>query len=255
MEHDNILSLPAKSTFQSYSGAFIHSPEVSSACIAGQVSRYVLFKEQSRLAGKQEPSGGGAFIFDEVKVACQLMWNCRNNKLMGLAMTSTDLTSLNDICLLLQKSEGSKQTSYVCVMVFVENLTSSFDIVGPCFTCPSTVDSKFVLACVLETVKLFQSHSLKTRVLICDGGSSNVATIKAFHDHHVAYSVTDGKDKFAVKPWMINPFNSPHCIYWLVCPSHQVCKTVYMHVRAYMELFSPFKEHGQCPVLFKDRWL
>ena len=43
LKHFNILSLPAKPTLQSYSGAFIHSPGVSSTCIAGQVSRYVLF--------------------------------------------------------------------------------------------------------------------------------------------------------------------------------------------------------------------
>ena len=35
----NILSLPSKSTLQSYSGVFIHAPGVSSACIADQVAR------------------------------------------------------------------------------------------------------------------------------------------------------------------------------------------------------------------------
>ena len=29
----------------------------------------------------------GVLIFDEVKVACQLMWNLRSHQLMGLAMT------------------------------------------------------------------------------------------------------------------------------------------------------------------------
>ena len=83
----NILSFPATSTLQSYSGAFLHSPGVSSACIADQVSHYMVLKEQCRLSGKHEPRGDGALIFDEVKVACQLMWNYRNNQLMGLAMT------------------------------------------------------------------------------------------------------------------------------------------------------------------------
>ncbi|XP_065894808.1 uncharacterized protein [Dysidea avara] len=217
----NILSLPAKSTLQSYSGAFIHAPGASSACITDQVSRYVLFKEQCRLVGKHEPRGDGALIFDEVKVACQLMWNSRNNQLMGLAMTAADLASLNDIYLLLKNSEGSKQTSYVLQFLW-RDLTSSFDIVGPYFTCASSVDGKFVLACVLETVKLFQCHGLQTSVLVCDGGSSNIATIKACHGHHGAYSVTDGEDKFEVKPWMINPFNPPNQIFWLICPSHQL---------------------------------
>ena len=114
----------------------------------------MVLKEQCRLSGKQEPRGDGALIFDEVKVACQLMWNSWNNQLMGLAMTPTDLASLNDIYLLLQNSEGSKQTSYVLQFLW-QDLMSSSDIRGPYFTCASSVDSKFVLACALETVKLF----------------------------------------------------------------------------------------------------
>ena len=33
-----ILSLPAKSTLQAYSGAFIHAPGASTACLADQVA-------------------------------------------------------------------------------------------------------------------------------------------------------------------------------------------------------------------------
>ena len=171
--------------------------------------------------GKQEPKGDEA-------LACQLMWNSRNNQLMGLAKKLTDLASLNDIYTILQSGESNKQTSYVLQFLW-RDLTSSFDIVGPYFTSSSSVDAKFVLACVLETVKLFQCHGMKTSVLVCDGGSSNIATIKACHDHHGAYSISDGEDKFAVKPWMLNPFNPPHCIYWLICPSHQVCTLVYAY--------------------------
>ena len=91
---------------------------------------------------------------------------------------------------------------------------------GPYFTCSSTVESKFVLACVLETI---QCHGLKTSVLMCDGGSSNIATIKATHGYQGAYSLDETKtDKHEVEPWMLNPFNPPHKIFWLICPSHQV---------------------------------
>ena len=228
MKDFNILSLPAKSTLQAYSGAFIHAPGVSTACIVDQVSRYVVFKEECRESGKQEPMGDGALIFDEVKVACQLMWNSRNNRLMGLAMTPKDLASLNDIYTLLKSSDTSKQTSYILQFLW-RDLTSEFDIVGPYFTSANSVDGKFVLACVLETVKLFELHNLKTSVLVCDGGSSNVAAIKTSHGCHGPYSVKscedDETDKYSVEPWMLNPFNPPHKIYWLICPSHQVTKS------------------------------
>ena len=212
MKDFNILSLPAKSTLQAYSGAFIHAPGASTACIADQVSRFVVYKEECKEKGKQEPMGDGALIFDEVKVACQLMWNSRNNKLMGLAMTSRELTSLNDVYTLLQSSESSNQTSYILQFLW-RDLTSEFDVVGPYFTSANSVDAKFVLACILETVKLFQLHNLKTSILVCDGGSANVAAIKASHGYHGAYSVKtcdDGEeDAYSVEPWMLNPFNPP----------------------------------------------
>ena len=77
-----------------------------------------------------------------------------------------------------------------------------------------------------ETIKLFQYHNLKTSLLECDGGSSNSAVIKASHGCHGAYSVKDTsaqEDRFKIEPWIINPFNPPNKIFWLICPSHQVC--------------------------------
>ena len=187
------------------------------------MSRYLAFKETSKQLGHQEPQGDGALIFDEVKVACQLMWNSRSHQLMGLAMTSKNLASLHDVYSILQPSESSKQTSYILQFLW-RDLTSEFDIVGPYFTSSSSVEAKFVLASVLETIKLFQSHGLKTSLLVCDGGSSNIATIKASHGHHGAYSLNSDQadDKYRVDPWMLNPFNPPHKIFWLICPSHQV---------------------------------
>ena len=80
-----------------------------------------------------------------------------------------------------------------------------------------------MIACIFETIKLFQHHSLQTSLLICDGGSTNVSVIKASHGCQGAYSVKqDGEDKFEVEPWMFNPFNPPHLIFWMICPSHQV---------------------------------
>lgn len=54
------------------------------------------------------------------------------------------------------------------------------------------MESKFILACVLETVKLFQLHGLKTSLLVCDGASSNLTTIKATHGHHGVYPIEKG---------------------------------------------------------------
>jgi len=196
----------------------MHSPGASNACIVDQVTRYVAFKEQCCKAGKQEPKADGVLIFEEVKVACQLMWNSRNHQLMGLAMNPKDMASLNDIYKILKDPE-TNQTSYILQFLW-RDLTSCYDIVGTYFTSASTVESKFVSACVFETIKLFQHHGLKTSLLVCDGGSANIATIKASHGCSGAYSLKE--DQSDIEPWMINPFNPPNKLYWLICPSQQV---------------------------------
>jgi len=160
-------------------------------------------------------------IFDEVKVACQLVWNFRNQKLSGLAMTEGDLSSLNDIYRILKEPQAPKQTSYILQFLW-RDLTSSYDIVGPC---SESVDGNYILACMLETVKLFQMHGLKTSLLVCDGCPANLTTIKATHGCSGAYSVSSDatEDIFKVEPWMINPYCPPALIYWMICPTHQVC--------------------------------
>ena len=201
----------------------MHNPGARSDCIVDQVTHYVAFKEQCVKSGKQVPKANRVLIFDEVKVACQLLWNSRNNTLMGLAMTPKDQASLNDVYKLLKDQDDSKQTSYILQFLW-RDLTSEYDIVGPYFTSSSTVDAKFVMSCVLETIKLFQFHGLKTSLVVCDGVSSNISAIKASHGFYGAYSINEQlEDIYKIEPWMINPFNPPQKLFWLICPSHQVC--------------------------------
>ena len=182
----DILQLPSRSLLQSYTGTFLHEPGASKKCIVDQVAQYVLFKSECEKWGKRPPQSDGVLVFDEVKVGCQLMWNSRNQSLTGLAMSS----SLTDIYQLLQTPKTAAQTSYILQFLW-RDLTSSYDIVGPYFTCADSVDSKFILSCVLETIKLFQHHGLKTSLLICDGRAANLAAIKVTHEHSGAYSILD----------------------------------------------------------------
>ena len=48
-------------------------PQPPGSFIAEQVVRYLAYKEECRQLGKQVPKVDGAIIFDEVKVACQLV--------------------------------------------------------------------------------------------------------------------------------------------------------------------------------------
>ena len=223
LKNFDILQLPSRSLLQSYTGTFLHDPGTNSKCIADQVTQYVLFKAECEKQGKHPPKSDGVLVFDEVKVACQLMWNSRSQTLTGLAMTSKDLSSLIDVYQLLQTPQTAAQTSYIPQFLW-RDLTSSYDIVGPYFTCADSVDCKFVLTSVMETIRLFQCHGLKTSLLVCDGCAANLTTVKSTHGVTGAYSLLDDctTDKFEIKPWFINPFSPPDLVFWMICPTHQV---------------------------------
>ena len=74
-------------------------------------------------------------------------------------MSSQQQSSLQDILHLFDPTSNVKQTNYVLQFLW-RDLTSSFDIVGPYYTSENPMTAKFVMACVLETVKLFQVISL-----------------------------------------------------------------------------------------------
>ena len=44
----------------------------------------------------------------------------------------------------------------------------------------------------METIKLFHFYGLKTSLLVCDGASPNLTTIKVTHGHFGAYSFKKG---------------------------------------------------------------
>ena len=118
------------------------------------------------------------------------MWNSRSQTLIGLSMDHKELSSLSDIYKLFD-DQCVEQTSYVLQFLW-RDLTSNFDIVGPYFTSSKTLESKFVITCLLETLKLFHMHGLKTSVLVCDGASTNLTAIKATGDHFGVYPINKG---------------------------------------------------------------
>jgi len=106
----------------------MHNPGARKQCIASQVARYVLFKEQCRESGKQEPKAY-SYLTKLRSHASQLMRNSRTHQLMGLVMTHKELPSLNDIYQVLKEPKSAQQTSYILQFLWC-NLTSESDIVG-----------------------------------------------------------------------------------------------------------------------------
>ena len=140
---------------QAFTGAFLHEAGASHSSIGKQVEKYQIFQHNCKTEGNLLPQSNGALIFDEVKVVSSLMWNSRNHKIIGLAMTEQNLASLHDVFQLFDEDHRVKQTSYILQFLW-RDVTSCFDIVGPYFSSEETMNAKFVCACILETVKLFQ---------------------------------------------------------------------------------------------------
>ena len=186
-----VLQLPCRATLQSYTGAFLHEPGANSICIEAQVAQFLLHCQKRVSEGKKESVKNGVLIFDEVKVINRLMWNSRSQTLIGLSMRHEEMASLADIFRTLD-CNSAKQTSHILQFLW-RDLTSDFDIIGPYFTSPDTVDSKFTLSCLLETIKLFQLHGLSTSLLVCDGASSNLSLIKSTHGFSGAYTTMKGQ--------------------------------------------------------------
>ena len=128
-------------------------------------------------------------VFDEVKVVSRLMWNSRNQQIIGLAMSPEDMSSLHDIYQAYDEEAKTEQTSYVLQFLW-RDLTSKFDIVGPYFTSSKGIKAKFTIACVFETIKLFQLYRFETSGIVCDRASTNVTAIKCTTIGHTgAYGI------------------------------------------------------------------
>ena len=151
----NILQLPSCSTLKSYTGAFKHEAGASHESFLKQVESYEIFKKASSSSEQSMPKSDDVLIFDEVKVVSSLMWNSRNHEIIGLSMSEKEQASLHDIYQLFDDDQHTKMTNYI-VQFLWRDLTSSFDIVGPYYISEDAVTTKFLSACVFETIKIFQ---------------------------------------------------------------------------------------------------
>ena len=190
--------------------------------MAKETDRFASFKQQCIAEKKKEPKGDGVLIFDEVKVISRLMWNSRSQKIIGLAMSPDDMSSLHDAYQLVDEASASKQTSYILQFLW-RDLTSSFDVVGPYFTSSSQLESKFIVSCILQCLRIFHLYGFHTSALVCDGASANVSALKSTCGTSGAYGVrSTATDRHKIEPYFSNPFDPNRKIFWVICPSHQV---------------------------------
>ena len=78
------------------------------------------------------------------------------------------------------------------------------------------MEGKFILSCLLESMKAFYLYGFKTYALVCDAAASNISVVKATTGVQGAYGSSE------IKPAFKNPFDPSRLVFWIVCPSHQV---------------------------------
>ena len=185
---------------------------------------YEAFQRERQLNKQPAALATGALVVDEVKVVSKLMWNSRNQQLIGLAMNPEEMASLLDVYRTYSDADWRKETTYIMQFLW-RDLTSPYDIVGPYYTSSGSLKGKAVLLCVLETLKLFHLCGFRVIALVCDGASPNLSTLKVTSGECGAYGSSNKVEQYAVRPWFKNPFDPDRNIYWVICPTHQVPHT------------------------------
>ena len=92
----NILRLPSRTSLQSYTGAFLHKAGAYLDAIAKQTEIYHAYISTCE-RGKSVPQSDGVLIFDKIKVITGLIWNSRNQSIIGLAMSEKDQASSHGV--------------------------------------------------------------------------------------------------------------------------------------------------------------
>ena len=73
----------------------------------------------------------------------------------------------------------TKKASYVSQFLW-RDICSVFDVIGPYYTCFSSLEHKFIVVCVLDALTKLHIYGFKT---VCDGTSFNLTAIKSFIGH------------------------------------------------------------------------
>ena len=216
-----LLSLPSISTLRKFMKEKLHAAGECESFLADQRQRYEKKKENLKKQCKPCPDGFGALIFDEVKVMAGILWNSRNNAIIGYAMTPEELHSLHDIYFSFEK-EGDKKSNYMLQFLW-RDLCSNFDVMGPYYSTVTSMESKFLVACITDAMQKFHKYGFKTKVIICDGASTNLTALKGFLGQKGSFSYVseNGKISHSIDPSFYSPYTNEN-VYLMICPTHQL---------------------------------
>ena len=104
------------------------------------------------------------------------------------------------------------------------DMSSHFDAIGPYFTAERSLETKFLVSCLFESMFVFETYGFQVRGLVCDGASCNLSLFKHLCNISGLYG-TDEDGVMYVPSKFVNPYTGNN-VHLIVCPSHQVSQSV-----------------------------
>lgn len=134
-------------------------------------------------------------------------------------------------CMMFSRSSaiasGCQKTSYI-VQFLWRDLTSGFDLIGPYFPVPNSMDSNVLQEFFMLCLKAFTAYGFRVAIVLCDGASSNLTLLKMLCGFPRATlpideEAADERARYSVDMSFTNPEDpTGNPIFAMICPSHQV---------------------------------
>ena len=136
-----------------------------------------------------------------------MVWNSKNNKIIGLTMTSDHLSSLHDVFRGLDDNFRTKKTTYVLQFLW-RDISSDYDAIGPYFTAEKSLETRFLISCLFEAMLIFETYRFQIYSLVCDGASCNLSLLKRLCNVSGQYGTNKSDGITNVPSSFLNPFTN-----------------------------------------------
>ena len=123
---------------------------------------------------------------------------------------------------------GARRLAIYIVQFLWRDLTSGFDLIGPYFPVPNSMDSNLLQEFFMLCLKAFTAYGFRVAIVLCDGASSNLTLLKMLCGFPRATlpideEAADERARYSVDMSFTNPEDpTGNPIFAMICPSHQV---------------------------------
>ena len=111
------------------------------------------------------------------------------------------------------ENKKCQKTAYI-VQFLWRDLSSNFDVVGPYYSCSSSLETQSLHSMVVRTMLALSQFGFLVHALLCDGASSNLSLSELLCGYN-------NNEVDVTQPSFKSPFDGKR-VHLIVCPSHQV---------------------------------